>query len=372
MRNRIFTIIVALVLCIVSSCAPEPMVSLSKTSFSGSSDAADFSVNVTTTYDWVASSSAGWVKVSPSSGAKGITSVSVRVDANNTFDDRSATVTFSSEGVSSALLVTQSQKNSIVVSTSSYHLSFESDTIDVKLLANVDYTYSIPDTAKWVKAITTKGMKESHVLFLIAENTGFSPRETAITFTDKTKGLSASVKVVQDPLIRFEMSADSLALAYDVTDFVFKVTTNGEFQWNGSGCPWLACSEKPDFAPGEMKEYELHFTAEKNMSHSQRDGNWSFIDANKVRYQLYICQDAAPYVFAVVASGKEVTAPVVKETSADAVIDWGDGVCEAYATGMTHTYTQEGPHTITVTSSQASRVNLGNIHGIERLDFRLF
>ena len=372
MRNRLFTALVAFTLCLVASCAPEPMVSLSKTSFSCSNDAADFSLDVTTTYDWVASSSAGWVKVSPSSGAKGISPVSVKVDANNSFDDRSATVTFSSEGVTATLSVTQSQKNSLVVSTSSYHLSFEADTIDVKLMANVDYTYSIPDTAKWVKAITTKGLKESHVLFQITENSGFSPRETAITFTDKTKGLSATVKIVQDPLIHFEMSADSLSLAYDETEFVFKVRTNGEFQWNGSGVTWLNCSDKPEITPGEMKEYELHFTAEKNLSHSLRDGTWTFIDANKVRYKLYICQAAAPYIVAVVMSGKEVTSPVVKETSDDALIDWGDGLSEAYAVGLTHTYAEEGPHTITITSAQASRVNLGNIRGIERLDFRLF
>ena len=370
--RKIFIAIAVLLLCLVSSCAPEPMVSLSKTSFAGSSDAANFSLEVTTTYDWVASSSAGWVKVSPSSGAKGITTVNVKVDANNTFDDRSATVTFSSEGIASTLNISQSQKNSLIVSTSSYHLSFESDTIDVKLMANVDYSYSIPDSAKWVKAISTKGMKESHVLFLIQENTGYTARQTAITFTDNSKGLSASVKIVQDPQIHFEMSADSLSIAYDEKDFVFTVRTNGEFQWNGSGCPWLECSDKPDFVPGEMKEYTLHFTAEENISHSQRDGNWTFIDANKVRYQLYLCQGGAPYIFAAISSGKEVTAPVIKESSDDAVIDWGDGICETYEIGIMHMYTDEGPHTITITSAQASRVNLGNIRGIERLDFRLF
>lgn len=372
MRNRLIAAFAALLFCLVSACAPEPMVSLSKSSYAGSSDAADFSLDVTTTYDWVASSSAGWVKVSPSSGVKGITPVTVKVDANNSFDDRTATVTFSSEGISSTLSISQSQKNSLVVSTSSYHLSFESDTIDVKLLANVDYSYSIPETANWVKAISTKGLKESHVLFQIEENKGFTPRETAITFTDKSKGLSASVKILQDPQIHFEMSADSIGLAYDETAFVVKVKTNGEFQWNASGCTWLDCSDKPDFTPGEMKEYELHFTADKNVSHGQRDCNWTFIDANKVRYKLYICQEAAPYIFVAVSSGREVTAPVVKETSEDAVIDWGDGVSEAYTVGLTHTYSEEGPHTITITSAFASRINLGNIRGIERLDFRLF
>ena len=147
MKNRFsFSIfaLAAFALFMVSSCAPEPMISLSKTTFTCSNEATDFPLEVTTTYDWTASSSAGWVRLSPSSGAKGITQVSVKVDANNSFDDRSATVTFSSEGITSTLTVSQSQKNSLVVSTSSYHISFESDTIDVKLMANVDYTYSIP------------------------------------------------------------------------------------------------------------------------------------------------------------------------------------------------------------------------------------
>ncbi len=373
MKTRFsFIILAAVVLCMIASCAPEPMVSLSKTTFSCSNEAADFTLDVTTTYDWSASSSAGWVKLSPSSGKKGITQVSVKVDANNSFDDRSATVTFSSEGVTSSLTITQSQKNSLVVSTSNYHLSFKSDTIDVKLLANVDYTYAIPDSANWVKAITTKGLKESHVLFRIEENKDFNSRETAITFTDKSKGLSTSVKILQDPQIHFEMSADSLALAYNDTAFVIIIQTNGEFQWNTSGCTWLDCSDKPDFTPGEMKEYELHFTAGINDTHTPRDYEVPFTDANKVRYKLYICQEAAPYIFVTVCSGREMTAPVVKETSDDAIIDWGDGQRETYSPSLTHTYAEEGPHTITITSMQASRVNLGSLRGIVRMDFRLF
>ena len=373
MKNRFIVLaLAATLLCLASSCAPEPMVSLSKSSFTGSSDAAEFSLDVTTTYDWVSSSSAGWVRVSPASGPKGITPVTVKVDANNTFDDRNATVTFSSEGVTSVLTVSQSQKNSLVVSKSNYHLSFESDTIDVQLMANVDYSYSVPDTATWVRAISTKGLKESHVLFQIDENTGFSIRETAITFTDKSKGLSTAVKIQQDPMIHFEMSVDSLVLAYDETSFVLNVTTNGAFQWNTSGCTWLDCSDEPSFTPGEMKEYALHFTAESNLLHEEREYTIPFVDANKVKYKLYVRQEAAPYILVTVASGRTVTAPVVKETSDDAVIDWGDGFCEAYAPGLTHTYADEGPHTLTITSTQASRVNLGSLRGIERMDFRLF
>ena len=372
--NKRFTVIAlaAIVFCMLPSCAPEPMVSLSKTSFTTSSDGADFSLDVTTTYAWSASSSAGWVRLSSSAGDKGITTVSVKVDANNSFDDRTATVTFSSEGVTATLSISQSQKNSLVVSTSSYHLSFESDTIDVKLMANVDYAYSIPDTAKWVKAITTKGLKESHVLFQIEENKGFSLRETAITFTDKSKGLSATVKIQQDPQIHFEMSADSLVLAYNDTAFVLKVQTNGQFQWNTSNCPWLDCSDAFEFTPGVLKEYDMHFTAQLNNTHEERSFEVPFTDANKVRYKLYIRQEAAPYILVALSSGKEITAPVVKETSGDATIDWGDGVIEAYALGITHTYSDEGPHTITITSAQASRVNLGSLAGFDRLDFRKF
>ena len=348
------------------------MISLSKTTFTCSNEATDFPLEVTTTYDWTASSSAGWVRLSPSSGAKGITQVSVKVDANNSFDDRSATVTFSSEGITSTLTVSQSQKNSLVVSTSSYHISFESDTIDVKLMANVDYTYSIPDTAKWVKAISTKGLKESHVLFQIDENTGYNQRETAITFTNKANGLSATVKIQQDPQIHFEMSVDSLVLAPYDTAFILKVKTNGPFQWSTSNCTWLDCSDEFEFIPGEMREYDMHFTVQKNLLHEQREFTVPFTDANKAKYKLQVVQQAAPYVFVAVVTGREVTAPVVKETSDDAVIDWGDGRQEAYAIGTTHTYTGDGPHTITITSTQASRINLGSLRGIEQLDFRAF
>lgn len=373
MKNRSIVIVLsAIVLCMIASCAPEPMVSLSKTSFAATNDATDFTLDVTTTYDWTASSSAGWVKLSPSKGAQGVTPVSVKLDANNTFDDRTATVTFSSEGLTATLSITQSQKDAILISTSNYHLSFESDTIDVELLANVDYSYSIPDTANWVKVIQTKGLKQSHVLFRIEENAGYAPRQTAITFTDKAKGISKPVTILQDPLIHFDMSVDSLALAYDEKEFVVTITTNAAFQWNTSGCTWVDCSDQPEFIPGERKDYELHFTAESNPSHASRDGEVVFTDANKVKYTLRILQEGSPYILVTVASGKVVTAPLVKETSEDALIDWGDGTREAYKPGKTHTYAGTGQHTITITSVKATRLYLENLRGVERLDFHLF
>lgn len=85
--------LVALVFVVIcfAACQKAPELSLSspatvELSADGSSDTITFTAN----RDWTASCSDSWIHVSPSSGSAtdGLITVSVRCDANTTYDDR--------------------------------------------------------------------------------------------------------------------------------------------------------------------------------------------------------------------------------------------------------------------------------------------
>jgi hypothetical protein len=91
----------------ITAAAPEPVVSLSSTQWAPAAAAATTSVTVHTRGpDWTASSDTSWLTVRPATGADGDTAT-VEVAANPVGSPRSGTVTFSSEGATATLEVTQ-------------------------------------------------------------------------------------------------------------------------------------------------------------------------------------------------------------------------------------------------------------------------
>lgn len=64
-------------------------------------------VSLTTNYDWTATTSDPWLQVSPSSGKKGVASLTLRAEANDKSTTRKATVTVTCRDLIRSVTVTQ-------------------------------------------------------------------------------------------------------------------------------------------------------------------------------------------------------------------------------------------------------------------------
>lgn len=200
MRNHLLSIsLAAFFVCVIVSllgCQKAPELTLtSPANVELSVDGSSGSITFTANRDWRVNCSDPWVSVSPSSGpaSDGPVTVTVRCGANTTYDDRTATVTITMEGLSQTVTVKQPANLGIIIPTQLYNVAPESKTIEVEVQANVQYNVTI--SADWIKQVGAKGLTTNKLTFNIEENKTYDERSATITISGS--GISQFITVKQ-------------------------------------------------------------------------------------------------------------------------------------------------------------------------------
>ena len=235
-RFLAFTLCLAALL--LASCKKEPFLTLSgPASVELSADGGSGTISFTGNNDWTASSSDSWVTVSPSSGtaSDGPVTVTVKAAANTTFEDRSATVTIRSEGLTQSVTVRQSANLGVVVPTKSYPIASDARTIDVEVQANVEYSVSVSDS--WIKQAGTKGLTSKTLSFAVEANGTYDARSATITIKPQS-GEAQAISVTQAQKDALLVSNASYSMPYGGGEIDVKVESNVEFEVK-SGVDWI-------------------------------------------------------------------------------------------------------------------------------------
>ena len=237
-RILVFSLCAATLL--LAGCKKEPFLTLSSpASLDVNVDGGSGSITFTSNTDWTASSSESWVSLSPSSGtaSDGPITVTVKCNANTTYEDRGAVVTIRGEGLTQSVTVRQPANLGLILPNKSYDLASDARTIDVEVQANVDYTVSVSE--KWIKQTGTKGLKSKTLSFSVEENSTYDARSATITVKPQTPGVQEqviSVKQAQkDALI---VKDSSYNMPYGGGEVDVKVESNVSFEVK-SGADWI-------------------------------------------------------------------------------------------------------------------------------------
>lgn len=231
-RFLAFTLCLAALL--LASCKKEPYLTLSgPASVELSADGGSGTISFTGNNEWTASSSDSWVTVSPSSGtaSDGPVTVTVKAAANTTYEDRSATVTIRSEGLTQSVTVRQSANLGVVVPTKSYQIASDARTIDVEVQANVDYSVSVSDS--WIKQAGTKGLTSKTLSFAVEANGTYDARSATITIKPQS-GEAQAISVTQAQKDALLVSKASYSMPYGGGEVDVKVESNVEFEVKSS------------------------------------------------------------------------------------------------------------------------------------------
>ena len=137
-----------------------------------------------------------WVSVSPSSGAKGNAKITITTTANDTPDERGATIQIKSGTTTKNIVLTQKQKDSFTASASKTELGKEGGTFTIEVKANVSFSFTIDKGSEWIKHVSTKALKTSTITFEASENEDIEKREGQITVTSSAG--NETIKVYQD------------------------------------------------------------------------------------------------------------------------------------------------------------------------------
>lgn len=220
---------VALLLFAACQKAPELTIT-SPASIELSADGSNGTITFMANRDWRVSSADSWVTVSPSSGeaSNQPVTVSVRCDANTTYDDRTSTVTIRMEDLSQTVTVRQPANLGVVLPKQVFDLQSGANSIDVEVQANVQY--SVSTSVNWIKQTGTKGLTSKTLTFSIEENKTYDPREGKITIKPQNGNAQEqiiSVKQAQKDALNVEKT--SYDMPYGGGEIEIKVESNVPF-----------------------------------------------------------------------------------------------------------------------------------------------
>ncbi len=139
------------------------------------SDGGTIVIEFDATADWTANvqntNHYSWSSITPTSGSAGKVQIAVTTLPNTDYDGREYTFTVNCGASTQNVTVTQLQKDAITYTAGSLEIPKEGETIEIKVLANIDYSYEIVgDAREWITPVTTKGLSESSVYFEVASN----------------------------------------------------------------------------------------------------------------------------------------------------------------------------------------------------------
>jgi len=167
------------------------------------SDGEKLDFHFTATSSWTASvmntRADSWLSVEPLSGEAGTITLTITLLPNDSYDERNATIQIKCGDDVKNIVVTQKQKNALMLSASRCEVSQQGGTVDIEVRSNVSYTTEIPAQYKeWIEAApASRALETSALSFSVAANMELEPREGEIIIQENDGSLSEVLHVYQ-------------------------------------------------------------------------------------------------------------------------------------------------------------------------------
>lgn len=149
------------------------------------------------------------------------------VSANEGYDNRSAEIVFydKNSDLKDTLKVVQAQKDAIILSQKEFDIKDAGETIEVKLLSNVDIEIMISEEVDWIIQMESRALKEHILYFKVLENNGYDNRSAKIVFAQKDSALNDSVIINQPPLPKIVSLKEAGSLKKQLGDDYLKIVS---------------------------------------------------------------------------------------------------------------------------------------------------
>jgi len=232
----------------------------------------------TTTSDWTASvdgAASGWLSVSPASGEAGTHTLSLVTTANDSYDERNASVTITSGSVKKILTVTQKQKDALILTSNKVELEAEGGDFSIELQANVEVTYEIESGAQtWLTPVArSRGLTSSFLAFHAEANEEAEARQAVIKLAGGN-GLTEEVTVYQigtGPALVLSQSEYIVSSAGETIQV--ELRSNTEYEIEMPAVDWLR-----ENSSRSLSTYTHYFIVDPNETYDAREAVIRFVD----------------------------------------------------------------------------------------------
>ncbi|MBQ1227864.1 MAG: PDZ domain-containing protein, partial [Alistipes sp.] len=258
-----------------------PEITLDATAANFATDGGSTIVIFTSSDAWTAEAinnrADAWCSVSPTSGSAGASKITITTTANDTTDDRTATIVIKSGTAQKSIAVSQKQKDALTVTSSKFEVSADGEDIEIEVKANIDFNVEIEESAKsWVTHRSTRAMKSSTLIIEVDENDGSEKRKANISITGG--GLKETITIYQEsnkPSIvisqnEYVVSSNGETIAVDVASNVnVTVELPTEIDWISENTPRAMSTNTYRFDIEQNEDYdqrsaEIRFTNKEN------------------------------------------------------------------------------------------------------------
>ena len=233
-------------------------------------------LHFTSTADWKATvgnvRASSWITVSPTSGKAGEASATISVAANDGTDERTASVFLDCGDSRETIVVTQKQKDALIVSRQSYELSAGESLIEVEVEANVTFEVEVSDT--WIEQISTRSLEKSVLSFRILANDGYEKRSGSILV--RSGELQETVRIYQEG-----KEKEVLLLSEDMVEVgALGGTVDVQLQSSVSYIckPVTEYTWVSEITSRAVSTHTLHFAVQPNDTYDMREARFVFID----------------------------------------------------------------------------------------------
>lgn len=136
------------------------------------------------------------------------------IKPNDTYDNRKASICFSTKDSTESINIFQVQKDAIVISKDSFIIENTGGDLEITVASNIDFSINISDSDNWITRIETRSLTNHKLNFKIRENPDIQKRIGKITFKS-TKGIEQTVIVIQDAI---SLERAALIAIYNATN----------------------------------------------------------------------------------------------------------------------------------------------------------
>ena len=206
----------------------DPFITLKKTNIDFTNEGGSEAILIESNVTWATKSSASWCTVSPSSGDKSTTTITLTAPSNEDYDNRSCTVTLEGGNITKIITVNQGENLGLLITQDRYELSNEESTIKVEVKANVEFDVEIND--KWITKIEKRGLTTTELEFNIAENDTYGNREGSITIKQKGGGMTSTITIFQSQEDAIILSEKEFDLSSEAQSVEVEVKTNIDYE----------------------------------------------------------------------------------------------------------------------------------------------
>lgn len=221
-----------------------------------------------------------WCTVTPANGKAGEGGFTVNVVENKGYDDRNVTLTLTVGTIKTTIVVTQKQKDAILLTANKFELDNKGGKINLEVKTNINYTVTINETdKKWIKQVgsNTRALSSSTLTFDISPNEEYEKREGVIYITNGE--LTETVHVYQASGGVVMLTKNEYFISDKEQTIAVDIKSNFNFEVKMPNVDWISIAPSTK----SMSSHTLYYIISPNEEYDSRESEIIFYDKNNIK-----------------------------------------------------------------------------------------